>query len=460
SMRDQPRPRSGVYAVRQGGPLAINLRRHVMGMELQPYRPQKHSLALISTGNRYAIASRGPWSLEGAWLWSLKDRIDRRWMEGYQRLSPMRRPEGADLWARVNPGDSSVGGRELTEMAPAMRCGGCGAKVGADILRRVLDRLQIAPRSEVWVGLGASEDASALCWPEGRLLVQSVDFFRAFLDDPYLVGRIAAVHGLSDVFAKGAVPHSALAMAALPHGSEAAVEEQLFQLLSGAAEVFREEKVTLIGGHTAEGSELALGFTVNATMEPGGWLGKGGLQGGEVLVLTKALGTGVILAADMQGRAAGRAVDAAVTSMMASNRGAAECLRRHGVTGCTDVTGFGLAGHLAEMLEASGRAARIDLDALPAIPGATEAIGQGIVSTMHGQNVRGRRWIDATEAQARHPAYPLLFDPQTSGGLLAGVPASRAGACLEDLRHAGFAAAAVVGEVEEGSTEGRRIRLA
>ncbi|MBL9136116.1 MAG: selenide, water dikinase SelD [Verrucomicrobiales bacterium] len=460
SIRDLPRPKSGVYAVRQGAPLALNLRRHLLGLPLQPYWPQKLSLALISTGNRYAIASRGSWSLEGAWLWRIKDRIDRRWMEGYQR-APMRpRPEPSDLWSRVNPGEGMVAANRPSANRPAMRCGGCGAKVGADILRRVLGRLRPARHPDIVVGLEAPDDAAALQWPEGSLLVQSTDFFRTFLNDPYLVGKIAATHALSDVVAKGAVPHSALAVAVLPHGAEAAVEEQLFQLLSGAADVLGEEKVALIGGHTGEGLEMAIGFTINAATKPGRWLGKGGLRGGEVLLLTKALGTGVILAADMHGRAPGRSVDAAVESMLESPRVAVECLLRHGATACTDVTGFGFAGHLAEMLEASGKAARIELESLPAIPGAIEAFRLGMASTMQGTNARGRRWMDRGDAHTRHPSFPLLFDPQTSGGLLAGVPSAQAAACLEELHKAGFAAAARVGEVEDRGVNAPPIRLA
>jgi selenide,water dikinase len=449
SMTGQPRSKSGVYAVRQGLPLALNLRRMLTGVPLEPYRAQKQGLALISTGNRCAIASRGGFSWEGAWLWKLKDFIDRRWMEGYQRPPEMRRPESSDLWSQVNPADvadHSDGASRSGSLV--MRCGGCGAKVGADLLKRVLARLRIDPRPDVWVGLEKADDAAALRWSGEALLVQSADFFRTFLNDPYLVGRIAAIHGLSDLHAKGAAPHSALAIVTLPPGAEIAVEEQLFQLLSGAVEAFREEGVALIGGHTGEGAELSIGFAVNGKGNAGQWLAKGGARPGDALILSKALGTGVILAANMQGRARGRAVDAAVESMLLSNRRAAECLARHGATACTDVTGFGLAGHLAEMLEASGVAARLELDAVPAIPGAVEAFQSGYASTMQGQNAKGRRWIERPEIRARHKAFPLLFDPQTSGGLLASLPALSVAGCLEELGRAGFAAAARIGRVE------------
>ncbi|MCC7377352.1 MAG: selenide, water dikinase SelD [Verrucomicrobiales bacterium] len=453
SMIGQPRSKSGLYAVRQGLPLALNLRRHLLGAPLEAYHAQRKHLALISTGNRYAIASRGGWSWEGGWVWKLKDFIDRRWMEGYQRQPEMPRSETPDLWSHVNAveGEGSRS-RAVGATAAMMRCGGCGAKVGSDILRRVLGRLIIARHPDVVVGLEHPDDAAALQWSGEKWLVQSTDFFRAFINDPFLVGKIAAVHSLSDLHAKGAVPHSALALATLPHGAETMVEEQLFQLLSGAAEALRQENVALIGGHTGEGAELAIGFTVNGKGTPGQWLGKGGAKSGDALILTKALGTGVILAANMQGRARGRDVDAALASMLLSNRSAAECLARHGATACTDVTGFGLAGHLAEMFEGSDTAARLELDAVPALPGAVEMFRSGHASSLHVQNAKGRRWMERPEAWTRHESFPVLFDPQTSGGLLASVPPSKVSLCLDELRNAGFSEAACVGSVDARAT--------
>jgi hypothetical protein len=201
-------PKSGVYAVRQGPALARNLCRAARDRPLKPYRPQRRTLALISSGNPYAIASYGPLALEGAWAWRLKDWIDRRWMRKYQELPKM--AEAAD----------SADGSGAFEM----RCGGCGAKVASPVLSRVLGRLSQQSNADVVVGLAAPNDAAVLAPPVGKLLVQTVDHFRAFIDDPYLFGRITVNHCLGDIYAMGAAPRTAQALVSLPYGPEAKVE--------------------------------------------------------------------------------------------------------------------------------------------------------------------------------------------------------------------------------------------
>ena len=328
------------------------------------------------------------------------------------------------------------------------RCGGCAAKVPSEVLARVLHRLQLVTRADVLIGLEAPDDAAVFSPPPGQVLVQSVDTLRAFVDDPYLLGRIAVLHGMNDLFAMGAEPHSALAHATVPFGSPNTVEETLFQLLSGATRELNGHRTALIGGHSSEGAELQMGVSLNGFAFPSRLLRKAGLAPGDALILTKPLGTGVLFAADMIGTGNSNWIDAAIESMSVSGQEAARCLLRHGAKACTDVSGFGLLGHLIEMLRASEVTANLHLDALPALFGSLELFQQGIVSSLHPQNLRFRSQVTELRATAvQHPRFPLLFDPQTSGGLLAGIPSHLAQSCLDALHACGYLHACVIGEV-------------
>jgi selenide,water dikinase len=434
-----PRPKAGVFAVRQGPPLAENLRRALAGRPLRPFVPQRQFLSLIGTGDRRAVASRGRIALEGAWLWRLKEWIDRRWMQGYTELPvmapmPMAAPDG-------------------------MRCGGCGAKVGATSLSRALARLpRRPPRAGVLLGLADRDDVAALSVPSGQALLQSTDFFRALVDDPYLFGRIAAVHALGDLYAKGATPHSALAIAVVPHAAPELVEEDLAQMLAGAEAALAEAGAALIGGHSSEGTELAFGLTVNGTSPPEDILRKGGAEPGDVLILTKPLGTGVLFAAAMHGHARGRWLAAALASMTRSLAPASGVLRAHGARAMTDVTGFGLIGHAREMAEAGRVGLSLDPAAVPALEGALALVAQGFASTLAPENRRARRALTDDGGWAGTPELELLFDPQTAGGLLAAVPPARAEAGLAALRALGETAA-IIGTVTASTDTVRPLRL-
>ncbi len=434
-------PRSGVYAVRAGPVLAANLRAVLVGARLVPYRPQRHALYIVSTGEPYAVLTRNGMVAEGGWAWRLKDVIDRHFMDRFNRLPVMAEPRGG----RKSPLADKAALREISTIA--MRCGGCGAKVGATVLSRALGRLSPLQLPEVLVGLDAPDDAAVVDTGGPMLSVQTVDYFRAIVDDPYHFGMIAATHALGDLFAMGAQPQTALAIATIPYGLEAKVEADLSAMMEGANTVLRDAGCALVGGHTSEGAELSLGFAVNGLAGRDAFLRKGGLVPGDALVLTKPIGTGTLLAADMRGLAKGRWVQAAIRHMIVSNRCAAEVLSVHGVHACTDVTGFGLLGHLVEMTKASGVDAHLMLDAIPVLDGAAEMVAAGVFSSLQPQNVRLRRAIGNGEAAQAMPRYPLLFDPQTAGGLLAGVPVDQAGACVAALREAGYAQAAIIGTV-------------
>jgi len=417
SVAGAARPKSGVWAVRAGAPLADNLCRALAGRALRPWRPQQDALAILGLGGGRAVAWRNGVAVSGRWVWRWKDRIDRNWMAMYAD-APRRMARGA-------------------EADEAMRCAGCAAKLPAEALHGVLAALPRPPVKDILIGLNAPDDAAAALPPPGQAVVQSVDQFRAFIDDPYVFGQVAAAHALSDLHAMGARPWTALAVAVVPFMSGGRMAADLAAMMQGAAEVLAADGCALVGGHSAEGAEAMLGFAVTGLAEPGALWRKAGLVPGDALVLTKPLGTGVILAAQMRARCKARWLEGALASMRRSNGPAAAILRAHGVRACTDVTGFGLAGHLAEMLRASGVAAVLDPDAVPALDGGRDLAAAGIESTLAPAN------REALPGASAEPAVALLFDPQTSGGLLAGVPAARAARCVAALRAAGIAAAAV-----------------
>ena len=442
---DRPLEKAGVFAVRMGPPLADNLRLSLRQQALKTFRPPQRWLALISTGNRDAVASRGALSLAGTWVWRWKDHIDRQFMRRFSEF-PAMSPTAPAVQARV-----ALSAEESLQAisAVAMRCGGCGAKVGAGILSRALGQLQPVDRDDVLIGLHSPDDAAVVRVPPGMAMVHTVDFFRAFIDDPYLFGKVAANHALGDIFAMGAQAQSATAVVTVPPGLERKVEDLLTQMMGGAMEVLNAAGCALVGGHTGEGQELALGFAINGLIDEHmtGVMRKGGMQPGDVLLLTKPMGTGTLFAAHARHAARGRWIDAALRSMVVSNQVGAQVLRAHGATACTDLTGFGLLGHLVEMTRPSGVDAELHLSALPLLDGAVECVKAGIVSSLQPANVRLRRALRNGQDFVNDPRYPLLFDPQTAGGLLASVPAAQAKACVQALHEAGYGHTAVIGRI-------------
>jgi selenide, water dikinase len=429
SIQGSPRAKAGVWAVRAGVHLARNLVLAARHRPLKRWQPQRDALVILGLGGGKAVAWRNGLSLSGPLIWRWKDRIDRRWMRMYTEM-------------RMKPDPS----------AP-MRCGGCGAKVGAEVLAGALADLKPHTNQELLIGLDAPDDAAVLNVPPGQLLVQSADHFRAFLDDPFLFGQVAAAHALSDLHAMGARPWTALAIAAVPYGPGAKMRADLSAMLQGASVVLHADGCTLVGGHSGEADEAALGFAVSGLTEPEALTRKSGLRPGDALILTKPVGTGIVLAGHMRGLTRASWLSVAIRSMCVSNAAASRILRQFGVTACTDVTGFGLAGHLAEMTRASRVAATIWRDAVPALPGALELAATGVESSLAPDNAR------AVPNLSTEPRERILIDPQTSGGLLGGIPAERADACLRALIAAGMTAA-IVGVVEDTAADAPMIRIA
>ncbi len=425
-----PRPKAGVFAVRQAPVLFANLRAAATGRPMRAYRPQRDYLKLISTGRKSAVAVRSGRAARGVPLWHLKDRIDRRFMSRLGDLAPMARP--------ALPREHARGLERHVAQAP---CGGCGAKVGRGTLARALAALPQVGRADVEAGAG---DDAAILAVGGVRQVLTVDQIRAFCDDPGLMARIAALHALGDCLAMGARPQAALSVLTLPRLSPRLEGRTLEEILAAAGAVFEAAGAPIVGGHSATGPELQAGFTVAGLLDgPGARLS--GARPGDALLLTKPLGTGVILAAEMALAARGSEAVAAWAAMATPQDAAAAALA--GARAMTDVTGFGLAGHLLGICEASGTGARIALGALPILPGAARLLERGHRSTLHAQNRDAATAMDL----AADPLAEILFDPQTAGGLLAAVPPQDAEALLSRLP-----GTARIGEVVPGPA---RIRV-
>ncbi|MEP1594151.1 MAG: selenide, water dikinase SelD, partial [Halieaceae bacterium] len=329
---NHPRPRAGVFAVRQAPVLANNLRNQLLSRPLKEHHPQQRFLSLLSLGGKRAVADKRGLAVSGSWVWRWKDRIDRRFMSLFEDLPVMPSGSGTAL-----PGQAS-------EQAP---CGGCGAKVGGDSLRTAL--VSLSERYPRHCPTSVTADDAAVV-SSGGAVVQSVDVLRAMLADYWLMGRIAANHALSDLYAVGSQPLSAQAILTLPFATEALQQRDLEQILAGALHEFSAVDCVLVGGHSMQGPELSVGFVVNGrpAAHEGIPLPKQGLKPGDKLVLCKPLGVGALFAAHMQLRADGRDISAAIEQMLNSNRVAGELAVAHGASAATDVTGFGLAAHLRE----------------------------------------------------------------------------------------------------------------
>jgi selenide,water dikinase len=429
-MAHAPRPKAGVFAVRAAPILAHNLRADLTRGVRRRFEPQGDYLKLISLGGKRALGEKWGISATGDWIWTQKDRIDRRFMEKLTDLPRMAPPAPPREMAR-DVAAALHGGQAL--------CGGCGAKVAPAPLARVLAAQAVA-HPDVLTGPG---DDAAILRVGGARQVLTTDHLRAVTADPHLMARIAAVHALGDVWAMGARPQAALASVILPPMSERLGEGWLTEIMEAATAVFAAEGAAIVGGHTTMGAELTIGFTVTGLLDGPG-ITLAGARPGDALILTKPLGAGVLLAAEMQGKAAGEDV-AALWAAMVQPQGAAAAILA-GAHAMTDVTGFGLAGHLMGMLDAAGVGAALDLGALPLHPGAEALAARGIRSTLFDQN---RQAVADRIAAPEGARADLLFDPQTCGGLLAAVPGDQAERRVAELREAGFAEAAIIGRITD-----------
>ncbi len=430
-MGHAPRPKAGVFAVRSAPVLLHNLRAVLSGGQTRAYRPQKDYLKLVSLGGKSALAEKWGRTVSGPFLWRWKDRIDTKFMAKFQDLPRMRQQP------LPRPLTEGVEAELKGEHKPL--CAGCGSKVGPGTLSATLAGLSSLRRSDILTGPG--DDAAVLAVGGARQVI-TTDHLRAFTNDPGLLARITAVHALGDIWAMGAKPQAALASVILPRLAQPLQARSMDEIMDAAREVFHAEGAEIVGGHSTMGAEMTLGFTITGLLDADP-ITNAGAQAGDALVLTRPLGTGTILAAEMLGEADGRHVAAMLGTMQMAQGDAAAILRA--AHAMTDVTGFGLAGHLRAICQASGVGAEINLDALPVYDGAL-----GLVEAGHRSSIWDANFVAAPVEAASGPRGVLLHDPQTAGGLLAAVSPDAAPGLVAALRAAGHDAA-VIGKVTPGA---------
>ena len=310
------------------------------------------------------------------------------------------------------------------------KAGGCASKLSPKLLDQVLRALPRVSHPNVLIGYDTADDAGVYRISDDLALVQTVDFFTPIVDDPFTFGAIAAANALSDVYAMGGRPISALSIVAFPASAD---PEILEAILAGGLEKMREAGCALLGGHSVADPEIKFGYAVTGTIHPERIKANSGARPGDALVFTKALGTGVIGTALKRGIARPESVEAATASMLTLNRAACEAMLRFDVHGCTDITGFGMIGHARELAVASGVTLEIDTGALRLLPGALDAVRAGAVPG----GLKNNREFASCAVEASPSIEPalleLLYDPQTSGGLLISLPEADASALVGAL---------------------------
>jgi len=350
------------------------------------------------------------------------------------------------------PRGATLATEQVVRLTQQVKAGGCASKLPPGSLRAVLSKLPVQHDANLLVGFETSDDAGIYQIAPNLALVQTVDFFTPLVDDPFTFGRIAATNALSDVYAMGGRPVSALALVCFPQSGDLAILEEIMR---GGLAQMSEAGCTVVGGHSVRDDEMKFGYAVTGVIDPAQVKTNARAMAGDALILTKPIGTGVITTALKQGKAQAAWVDAAVKSMTTLNMAAAEIAGKFaGVHAMTDITGFGLMGHGREMAVGSGVTLEIDTDRVPVIEGALEAIRTGAIP---GGLVSNREFAECMVADADGAAISdelrnLMYDPQTSGGLLISVAAEEADLLVASLRDGGVDAVRI-GRVLEQSNE-------
>ncbi len=429
SIRGCSVPKAGVYAVRQGPVLWNNLQRCLDGQPLQRYRPQPSFLRLLNLGDGTAVGQWKGFSFQGRQTMRLKQFIDRRFMERYQKLP------------------------DTMTMPDDIPCRGCGCKLPADSLKIGLGSAFSGPEDAVVLPRSQQRPDQPGHTADSDDVLVSTDFFALPLPDFWLSGRIAALHAVSDLDASGARPFAAEAIVVLPEGDEATQQDMLRDLLSGARGELDRMGAELIGGHTITGPRPEAGFTVFGRPLGRQRIRKQGMRPGDRLFLTKPLGSGILLAAFMRGQCPHDSYECLLASMLRPGGAAAAIAVDCGVTAGTDVTGFGLLGHLQEMLT-DDVAVDLQHDAIPLLPGTQAMLEKGIRSTLLPAN---RRFLTGVRMD-RGLCPDLFLDPQTCGGLLLAVPNTVADSFSHRMQAAGMMAAEI-GTVTAADEVPWRIRI-
>ncbi len=320
---------------------------------------------------------------------------------------------------------SKVKGWKLTQM---VRNGGCAAKLGPSDLSGVLGNLEQRCDERLIIGMENSDDAAAYEINENQILLQTLDFFTPVVDDPYLFGQIAATNSLSDIYAMGGKPLTALNIVCFPVCEDPRI---LAEILRGGMDKIKEAGALLVGGHTIDDMEPKYGLSVSGLVEPGMLRGNCHAKPGDILILTKPIGLGIINSAMRAGVASEAANQLAIETMRTLNKSACEIMRKYDVHGCTDITGFGLGGHAMEMAKASGVSIYLDYSRLPIIVEAEKFADMGIVpaATYHNREHCSGDYESILSTLEED----LIFDPQTSGGLLISISEAQGKELYQEL---------------------------
>ena len=393
--------KSGVYAVRQGPILSKNLRAKILKLKFTSYKPQKTFLSLIGDGKSKAIFSWGPFSFKSKWSWTLKKFIDENFLKKYNVLPLME-------MKNLKPHPNLISEEDFGDPSLAkIKCLGCGAKAQWLSLEKAIET---ANEIQTLSKIDITNDVSIIQAPAGMEIVQSLDLISSIINDPFDLSRIAALHSISDIITAGAKPYSAEAIFIIPPGLKKTQTRLISELIVGASNVFLDHNMKLNGGHTSEGSELQVGFSITGFRPKNFKIKKPQL--GNKLILTKPLGVGIILAAHMRGKGKPNEYQNAINTMLSSNQIAGEILFNNNVTSVTDVTGFGLARHALNLTQPYG--ASINLSKIPVLDGVYRMLQNGISSSLSDAN-RQASGLDVFSDYKNQ----IIFDPQTGGGLLA-----------------------------------------
>ncbi len=347
------------------------------------------------------------------------------------------------------PVETAASAAKLTDH---VRSAGCASKIGQKDLHQVLGLLPEVDDPRLLVGTATADDAGVFALTDSVTVVQTVDVFTPGVDDPYAFGRIAACNSLSDVYAMGGKPLTALSIIGFP--IESLPHEVMAEILRGGMDVLKDAGTILLGGHSINDEELKFGLAVTGVIDRDHIMTNANAQPGDVLVLTKPLGTGIISLAHQVGIAPAGAMEAVTASMTSLNRVAAELMVEHGANGCTDVTGFGLMGHLGQMVAESGVTAEIDSAQLPMFEGVLECAEKGSYSGANERNAESVEDRVSFADDVPKAVRAVLFDAQTSGGLLVSIPAENAERFMEHLHARGISAATIIGRIT-GESAGR-----
>jgi selenide,water dikinase len=394
AMTQSPRQKAGVFAVRSAPYLFKNLHAAFTQKTMQPANLQTDFLSLVSLGDKQAVGQRNGISFSGKWVWHWKDRIDRKFMELFSTKLPA----------------MSASTDKMSMTNEPMHCAGCGSKLGPELLADTLKELADDQPQR-------AEDAAVAYQHNDTTLWQSIDGFRSFTDDYYNLGKVITHHAVNDCYAMGIAPSTAQVWANLAFSHARIARRDFKFLMSGIVNALNEHETKLIGGHSTEGMETHIGIVVNGEGRAS-WP-KNGIREGDWLLLNKPLGSGIILAADMQSKVHANSIECLWHHLLESNRAYFQSIKRLDIHAATDVTGFGLVGHLLEMTDETNLSIELKADEVPLMQGVLELSQQGYASSLLPQllPLKNRCRIQLEN----EPLVNCLFDPQTQGGLLISV---------------------------------------